>query len=123
MSAHKIDQDQGAQNRNRVLAEVLRRPGLLRTDIGRTVVLNVASVSRITRDLIDSGLISEKDAFGPKGRPGRRFVGLNRANRASLWADAVFLRAQVLAYRPVQLWCAGTVVPLLQVRGIRPNLA
>jgi len=76
MSLHKIDRDQGAQNRNRILAEVLRQPGRSRTDIGREVGLNVASVSRITRDLIDGGLINETDAFGPKGRPGRRFVGL-----------------------------------------------
>ncbi|MFS4581109.1 ROK family protein [Phaeobacter sp. C3_T13_0] len=76
MSAHRLEQDQGTRNRNRVIAEILRRPGLSRTDIGNAVGLNVASVSRITRDLIDANLIRESDAFGPKGRPGRRFVGL-----------------------------------------------
>ncbi len=77
MSIHRIEQDQGARNRNRVLAEVLSNPGLSRTDIGNTVALNVASVSRITRDLIEADLIRETDAYAPKGRPGRRFVGLS----------------------------------------------
>ena len=76
MKLQKIDQDQGARNRTRVIAELLRRPGLSRTDIGNAVGLNVASVSRITRDLINAGLVRETDPFGPRGRPGRRFVGL-----------------------------------------------
>ena len=76
MSVHQFEQDQGARNRNRVITEILRSPGLSRTDIGNAVGLNVASVSRITRDLIDADLIRESDAFGPKGRPGRRSVGL-----------------------------------------------
>jgi predicted NBD/HSP70 family sugar kinase len=76
MNHQRNDQDQGARNRNRVIAEILRTPGLSRTDIGNAVGLNMASVSRITRDLIDAGLIHETDAFGVKGRPGRRFVGL-----------------------------------------------
>ena len=76
MSVHQFEQDQGARNRNRVITEILRSPGLSRTDIGNAVGLNVASVSRITRDLIDANLIRESDAFGPKGRPGRRSVGL-----------------------------------------------
>ena len=76
MAVHVSDQDQGSRNRNRVIAEILRNPGLSRTDIGNAVGLNAASVSRITRDLIDAGLIRETDPFAPKGRPGRRFVGL-----------------------------------------------
>lgn len=76
MALHRIDQDQGARNRMAVIAEILRQPGLSRTEIGQAVGLNVASVSRITRDLIDADLIRETDPFGPKGRPGRRFVGL-----------------------------------------------
>ena len=79
MKVQGIDQNLGARNRNQVIVEILRRPGLSRTDIGRAVGLNVASVSRITRDLIDAGLVHETDAFGPKGRPGRRFVGLRLA--------------------------------------------
>ena len=76
MTVQNSDQDQGARNRNRVIAEILRNPGLSRTDIGNAVGLNAASVSRITRDLIDADLIRETDPFAPKGRRGRRFVGL-----------------------------------------------
>lgn len=76
MNQHSIGQDQGARNRRAVLAEILRQPGLSRTEVGQAVGLNVASVSRITRDLLNAGLIRETDSFGPKGRPGRRFVGL-----------------------------------------------
>lgn len=76
MSVLNSDQDQGARNRNRVFAEILRNPGRSRTDIGKAVGLNAASVSRITRELIDARLVREADPFAPKGRPGRRFVGL-----------------------------------------------
>ena len=40
------------------------------------LALNLASVSRITRDLIGAQLISESESFGPSDKPGRRFVGL-----------------------------------------------
>lgn len=69
-------QDQGSKNRRMVLSEILRHPGISRTEIGKSVGLNAASVSRISRDLIEAGLVKEADSFGDKSRPGRRFVGL-----------------------------------------------
>ena len=58
------------------MAQILHQPGLSRTEIGNQVGLNAASVSRISRDLIEAGLVEETDAFAPKGRPGRRLVGM-----------------------------------------------
>lgn len=68
--------DLGGRNRKLVLSQILRSPGISRTEIGEAVALNPASVSRISRDLIGAGLVRETDQFGPKDRPGRRFVGL-----------------------------------------------
>ena len=68
--------DQRVRNRQLVLEAVLRSPGISRTALADAIGLNVASVSRITRALIDAGLIMEADSFGPRDRPGRRFVGL-----------------------------------------------
>ena len=69
-------QDPKDNNRRRVLEEILRTPGVARTEVANRVGLNIASVSRITRELIEARLISETDAFGPSDKPGRRFVGL-----------------------------------------------
>lgn len=68
--------DGTARSRQLVMAEIMSNPGLARTDISNVVGLNIASVSRITRDLMDAGLVRETNQFAPKGRPGRRFVGL-----------------------------------------------
>jgi predicted NBD/HSP70 family sugar kinase len=58
-----------------VFTEVLFKPSVLRSDIARRTNLTPASVSRITRQLIDAGLIEE---FEQKktGRPGRAHVNL-----------------------------------------------
>lgn len=68
--------DIGAQNRNLVLAQILRQPPISRSAIGQALNLNAASVSRITRELIDARLVRESGLADAQGRPGRRFVGL-----------------------------------------------
>lgn len=74
-SAHQAP-GQKDLSRCKVLETILRSPKVSRTEVARKVGLNIGSVSRITRDLIEAGLISETDSFGPSDRPGRRFVGL-----------------------------------------------
>lgn len=76
MPPKRSAQDPANRNRRLVMAQVLRQPGLSRTDIGKQLGLNAASVSRISRELIEAGLVEETEAFAPEGRPGRRFVGL-----------------------------------------------
>ena len=66
----------GMRNRRLVLVEIMRNPGVARTEIANTIGLNLASVSRITRDLIEAGLVQEAENFGQSDRPGRRFVGI-----------------------------------------------
>ena len=68
--------DQGLHSRQAVLETILRSPGISRTALAEAVGLNIASVSRITRNLIEAGLIVETESYGPSDRPGRRFVGL-----------------------------------------------
>ena len=65
----------GQRNRRLVLRQVLFRGPISRSAIAARVGLTQATVSRITRELIDAGFIEEGETIGD-GRPGRRFVGL-----------------------------------------------
>jgi transcriptional regulator of PTS gene len=72
-----LQNDIGTQNRNSVLTQIMQQPAISRSAIGMRLNLNAASVSRITRDLIDAGLVRETGVSDPEGRPGRRFIGLS----------------------------------------------
>jgi transcriptional regulator of PTS gene len=63
-------------NRARVLAEIRRAPGVSRRQLARLTNLTEASLSRIARDLIDSGLVQEMEAAGKAAQRGRPEVGL-----------------------------------------------
>lgn len=63
-------------NRNLVLAQVLCQPKIARSEISASLGLNMASVSRISRELIDAGLLREAELEGVLKRPGRRSIGL-----------------------------------------------
>lgn len=76
MSA-RTHSETGRANRRFVLGEILRNRAISRTEIASNVGLNAASVSRITRDLLDAELIVEKELSDPDGRRGRRFVQLS----------------------------------------------
>ena len=78
----KTREDLGERNRRSVLAEVLFHGPVPRGKIAERIGLTAASVSRITRDLIDAGLIEEGDEeVEDIARRGRRFIGLRvRAN-------------------------------------------
>ena len=72
----------GRTNRRAVLSEVVLKGPLHRTNIAHSTGLTSAAVSRITRDLIEAGLLIElRDEMEPlrqisKG-PGRKFVRLD----------------------------------------------
>lgn len=61
-------------NRHAILTQVLDAGRISRTEIARRTGLTSAAVSRITRELVEVGLLEEGSTFGLKGRPGRRFV-------------------------------------------------
>lgn len=62
-------------NKSRVLWEIHRRPGISRRELSLQLNSTDTSLSRITRELIDEGLILEKSTTQPSGR-GRPNVGL-----------------------------------------------
>ncbi len=62
----------GLGNRQRVLGEILGAGTISRTQIAERLELNAASVSRITRDLIDACLVQEVNASEPEVRRGPR---------------------------------------------------
>lgn len=76
MKLVRTREDLGARNRRSVLSEILQHGPLSRTEIARNVNLTAASVSRITRDLIHTGLIEETEHVANSSGPGRKFVGL-----------------------------------------------
>ena len=69
--------DLGRANRRAVLAELVFRGPIARTAIAQHTGLTAASVSRITRDLIDADLVRETGDVSDTGRPGRRFIQLD----------------------------------------------
>lgn len=62
----------GRGNRQRVLGEILGSGTISRTQIADNLALNAASVSRITRELIDARLVQEVGVSKPEGRRGPR---------------------------------------------------
>ena len=75
VSLSQSREELGQRSRGLVLRQILFRGPISRSGIADRVGLTRATVSRITRELIDAGLIEEGDTIGD-GRPGRRFVGL-----------------------------------------------
>ncbi len=72
--------DLGRNNRRAVLSEVVLSGPLPRREIAQNTGLTMAAVSRISRDLIDAGLVLERpdasDQRAARG-PGRRLVDLD----------------------------------------------
>ncbi|MGI9385680.1 MAG: ROK family protein [Methyloligellaceae bacterium] len=66
-------------NRGLVLRQIFKEGPVSRTRIAEFTGLTNAAISRITRELIDAGLVLEGDSVAPKGKPGRRFVELSLA--------------------------------------------
>lgn len=64
------------QNRDLVLRQIIENRALSRTEIAQQTGLTGAAVSRITRELIDVGLLREGPTIELKGRVGRRNVRL-----------------------------------------------
>ena len=75
VSLSQSREELGQRNRRLVLRQVLFQGPISRSAIASRIGLTQATVSRITRELIDAGLIEEGDAIADR-RPGRRFVGL-----------------------------------------------
>lgn len=69
--------DLGRANRRDVLAQILYEGPIPRTMIAERTGLTSASVSRITRDLVNAGLVVEAPSSVPNSRPGRRFIDVS----------------------------------------------
>lgn len=67
----------GRTNRRLVLSNILFNQPVSRTEIAKATALTAASVSRITRDLVDAGLVKEQGLTEKPTGPGRRFVELS----------------------------------------------
>ena len=63
-------------NRGLILRHIFRSGPASRTRLAAATGLTEAAISRITRELIDEGLLSEGLPLVQEGRPGRRFIDL-----------------------------------------------
>ncbi len=97
----------------RVAVEVLRHGPLPRAQLARRLGLSAGSLTRLTRPLVDSGLLVEGSTEGPArtGRPSlpldvrpssRRFLGM-KITGDTLFTVVTDLRASVLAEHTVAL--------------------
>ena len=86
------------RNRNMVLREIVSSAPASRSQISKSTGLTGAAVSRITRELIDVGLISEGKAVENKGQVGRRNIHLELSgNGAFVLGIALTANAQSLS--------------------------
>jgi len=72
ISSHKVK----ANHRRLVLAQIIQNGPVPRTEIATQSGLTLASVSRISRELIDAGMVVEGDTLSNSG-PGRPFISLD----------------------------------------------
>ncbi len=71
------------RNRNMVLQEIVSSAPVSRSQISRTTGLTGAAVSRITRELIEVGLVREGQTVEIKGQVGRRNIRLELADNGA----------------------------------------
>ncbi len=81
-------------NRDLVLREIASETSVSRSQIARRTGLTAAAVSRITRELIDAGLVREGERIESKGQAGRRNVCLELRDGGA-YVLAVALTANV----------------------------
>lgn len=72
MSSGRSPRELRRRNRSAVLREVLRRDNVSRTDLAALTGLTNTAITRITRELIDLGLLCETQKQERDGQPGRR---------------------------------------------------
>ena len=66
-------------NRSLVLQQIFTDGPVSRTQVAQATGLTGAAISRITRELLDAGLICEGEKFGDSSKPGRRSVEIDLA--------------------------------------------
>lgn len=82
VKADATRQDLGRTNRRKVLSHILINGAMPRTEISQRTGLTNASVSRITKEFLEAGLVqeqSETDLANGEKRPGRKFINLEIA--------------------------------------------
>lgn len=103
------------RNRDIVLRAIAAQAPVSRTQISRQTGLTGAAVSRITRELIEAGLVKEGASIQTKGQVGRRNI------RLELGDDGAFVLGIALAanVRSVSIGnCRGEVISQRKIAGL-----
>ncbi len=82
------------RNRDAVIRAIASETSISRTQIARQTGLTGAAVSRITRELIDAGLVREGESIQTKGQVGRRNICLELEDHGA-YVLAIALTANV----------------------------
>ncbi|MEZ5727170.1 MAG: ROK family transcriptional regulator [Burkholderiaceae bacterium] len=80
MGKQRVPSELRRGNRSEVLRELLRRGGLSRAELAAHTGLTGAAITRITRELIEVGLLREGAKQARSGQPGRRGTLLDFAD-------------------------------------------
>lgn len=114
----------GRINRRRILAEILYNAPLSRKGIADLSGLTGATVSRIVKDLVTSGLVTEASSSAPLKRSGRREIGLALSpngvyfigigiNAFTQWVSLFGPDHNVLAYKQLEFDSLSDPTPVL----------
>ena len=77
MVLERTRENLGKSNRRAVLSNILLHEPLSRKELAQRTGLTNASISRISREFIEAGLVKEKELSPLQNRPGRRLVNLH----------------------------------------------
>ena len=102
------------QNRCLVLRRIQEAGALSRSELIESTGLTGAAVSRISRELLDTGILREGSTYGKKSTPGPRFVKLELSETGAYviglgiaankqWVALTNLRGEVIARNQLQL--------------------
>ncbi|MCY4051398.1 MAG: ROK family transcriptional regulator [Gammaproteobacteria bacterium] len=88
----EIARDTLGRGRHFVISEIMRHGPLSRSEIAQRIGITEASVSRITREFIDAGIIEETGFIRGPNQPGRKRIGVQIRGEGG-YAVAIALNA------------------------------
>lgn len=104
-------------NKTRVLQEIRKNHGISRVEIAKNLQLDKSTISKITSDLLNQGLILDKKSDKELKHAGRRRIGLELNNQ---YGVVIGIEIQTEYYNAVIMNLRGEI--LLNYREIVPNM-
>ena len=97
MTLHSTN-DVRAVNRSAVLTQIAKHRLLSRRALADRTGLTAAAISRISRELIDAGIVSESDELDVANGPGRRTRALQLSSTSPLLLSLIHISEPTRPY-------------------------